>query len=209
MNVRANTSAKFGRSSTAPSRPDPSRDVTARSFTSDLEPSCTTPGWKLLGEFTAAPESVQAAFFRRQRAELAQERELADWLTEAAPDARVEVPHVRSTRWGDAWRRRARAARLTRRHPRQGIQADAFREIPADIYVERLTGEPLPRSRRVSCPLPTHDDLDPACAVYGLSWHCFVCDRGGDIFEFAAATWGMETRRDFVALLDELQAVFG
>jgi hypothetical protein len=178
------------------------------SSNSDLEPSCTTPGWKLLGEFNAAPASVQRAFLRAQRRELAKERDLADWLDEAAPDARVEIPPVRSVRWGESWRRRSRAARLAQRHSRQGIQADVFREIPAETYVERLTGEELPRSRRVSCPLPEHDDLNPACAVYGTSWHCFVCDRGGDIFDFAAAIWGLDTRKDFVAILNELQAVF-
>lgn len=175
---------------------------------SDLGPPCYTSGWKLLGEFNAAPESIQTAFFRRQRAELAQERELADWLDDAAPGARIEVPHLRSTRWDGSWRRRSRAVRLAQRHPRTGIDKDVFREIPAEVYVERLTGEALPRHRRVSCPLPGHDDLDPACGVYELTWHCFVCDRGGDIFEFAAAWWGLDTRADFPGLLDELQAVF-
>lgn len=197
-------------SGATPPRPDPTRtrDETAASFTSDLEPSCTTLGWKSLGEFNAAPASVQQAFLRAQRRELAKERELADWLAESAPGARIEVPHVRSVRWDDSWRRRSRAARLRQRHPRQGIQSDAFREIPAEVYVERLTGEALPRSRRVTCPLPDHDDLDPACAVYATSWQCFVCDRGGDIFEFAAAVWGLDTRDDFPELLNQLQAVF-
>jgi DNA primase len=43
------------------------------------------------------------------------------------------------------------------------------------------------------CPLPGHDERTPSFMVFPEqnSWYCFgACQRGGDVVDLAAATWG-------------------
>ncbi len=79
--------------------------------------------------------------------------------------------------------------------------------IPADVYIEALTGEVASRSMR--CPLPDHEDRYPSCRVYEFGWNCFACNRGGTVYDLAAILWDIEPRgRGFVELHKRLRAVF-
>jgi DNA primase len=42
------------------------------------------------------------------------------------------------------------------------------------------------------CPLPTHEDKDPSFYVYADGWHCYGCNRGGDVvdLEFFCGDYG-------------------
>lgn len=40
------------------------------------------------------------------------------------------------------------------------------------------------RSWWCCCPLPAHDEETPSFHIDGAVWHCFGCQRGGDVFEF-------------------------
>lgn len=84
---------------------------------------------------------------------------------------------------------------------------DALRSVPPALYVERLTGQRVGRSRKVRCPF--HDDQTPSLHVYedaDRGWYCFGCARGGSIYDLAALLWQRETRgEDFVALRRDLE----
>jgi len=81
--------------------------------------------------------------------------------------------------------------------------------VPPELYVERLTGQRVGRSRKVHCPF--HDDRTPSLHVYEAperGWYCFGCACGGSIYDLAALLWRRGTRgEDFVALRRELEAV--
>jgi hypothetical protein len=42
------------------------------------------------------------------------------------------------------------------------------------------------------CPLPNHEDKDPSFYVYADGWHCYGCNRGGDVvdLEFHCGDYG-------------------
>jgi hypothetical protein len=86
---------------------------------------------------------------------------------------------------------------------------DALRSVAPAVYVERLTGQRVGRSRKVRCPF--HDDQTPSLHVYpdpDRGWYCFGCARGGSIYDLAALLWQRETRgEDFLALRRELKAL--
>jgi hypothetical protein len=86
---------------------------------------------------------------------------------------------------------------------------DALRSVAPALYVERLTGQRVGRSRKVRCPF--HDDQTPSLHVYedaDRGWYCFGCARGGSIYDLAALLWQRETRgEDFLALRRELAAL--
>jgi hypothetical protein len=85
---------------------------------------------------------------------------------------------------------------------------------PAD-YVEALTGQSVPRDRKISCPL--HEDRTPSLHVYAdatLGWHCYGCNQGGTIYDLAAKLWlsGRSANalrgRQFVEVRQRLQEMF-
>jgi len=95
--------------------------------------------------------------------------------------------------------------RRTRRRPAvAGVLA-----IAPQVYVERLTGQRVGRSRKVRCPL--HEDATPSLHVYPdaeRGWFCFGCGRGGTVIDLAAGMWGRDTSgRAFAALRADLDAV--
>lgn len=96
-----------------------------------------------------------------------------------------------------------------RRPVRRRAGGDRLTAIPPPVYVERLTGRPVPRSRKVRCPL--HDDRTPSLHAYpepGAGWYCFGCGRGGSIYDLAGLLWGVTPRgSDFLRLHDELIGV--
>jgi hypothetical protein len=78
---------------------------------------------------------------------------------------------------------------------------------PAD-YVQALTGQSVPRERKISCPL--HEDRTPSLHVYPdpkRGWQCYGCNQGGTIYDLAAKLWGLDTRgSDFIKLRARLSA---
>ncbi len=78
-----------------------------------------------------------------------------------------------------------------------------------EVYVQRLTGQAVGRSRKVHCPL--HDDDTPSLHVYAEAdqgWFCFGCGRGGTVYDLAAALWGRELRGGgFATLRADLHAL--
>jgi len=83
--------------------------------------------------------------------------------------------------------------------------------LAPELYVQRLTGQTVGRSRKVRCPL--HDDGTPSLHVYldaQRGWFCFGCGRGGTVYDLAAALWGRELRgAGFAALRADLQTLLG
>lgn len=88
---------------------------------------------------------------------------------------------------------------------------DPLLELAPAVYVERLTGQRVSRTGKVSCPF--HDDRSPSLHVYAdpaSGWYCFGCRRGGSVYDFAALLWGFSTRgAEFAVLADSLCQVFG
>ena len=82
--------------------------------------------------------------------------------------------------------------------------------IPAGEYVRVLAGLQPNRAGKVLCPF--HEETDPSLQLYpDGSFYCFGagCGRGGTIFDFAAARWGMGThRREFLELRRRLASAF-
>lgn len=92
-----------------------------------------------------------------------------------------------------------------------GTVADVLRGIPADAYVPALTGrEPI--RGYVTCPFHGGgQERTPSLWVLGRAgheadWWCFGCGAGGGIFDLAARLWGLDTRREFPALIQRLSA---
>lgn len=80
---------------------------------------------------------------------------------------------------------------------------EGLRTISPPAYVEALAGAEVPPHGTIRCPLPDHEDRMPSFHAWpdperGV-W-CFGCQRGGDIYSFAAALWGLNSRRDFPEL---------
>jgi hypothetical protein len=76
-----------------------------------------------------------------------------------------------------------------------GVHQDVLRQIPPETYVELLTGCEVGRNRKVCCPF--HPDSDPSLHVYEEpehGWFCFGCRRGGSIYDFGAALYGITPR---------------
>ena len=74
---------------------------------------------------------------------------------------------------------------------------DAAKEaVPTIELADRLCG--VGQMRRLGgerwgarCPLPDHEDKSPSFVVYpgNGGWHCFGCNRGGDVVELARLAW--------------------
>lgn len=80
-----------------------------------------------------------------------------------------------------------------RRRPPAG---DDLASVPVETYYAVLTGrEPL----QGNSPCPFHgEDRNPSLRLYPKTdtWYCFACEKGGGVFEFGAALWGLGTRGD-------------
>jgi len=93
------------------------------------------------------------------------------------------------------------------RRGRSTASADALRAVDPALYVQRLTGQVVGRSRKVRCPL--HDDRVPSLHVYPdpeRGWYCFGCRRGGSVYDLAAQLWRRPTRgAEFARLRRDLE----
>jgi hypothetical protein len=97
--------------------------------------------------------------------------------------------------------------------PHSAIKGHELDSIPTEDYVMALTGEDVDTRRQACCPLPDHDDNTASFKAYdNCSWTCYGCNRGGRIFDFAAALWGIHgpLRGDtFREVRNRLRDVFG
>lgn len=89
---------------------------------------------------------------------------------------------------------------------------DRLRELPATEYVQRIAGREIEDRQRITCPLPDHDDHTSDFGIRQTGWHCFGCNRGGTIYDFAALYWerGEDPKGQmFKAVRTELAEMFG
>lgn len=92
----------------------------------------------------------------------------------------------------------------------------ALLAIPAAEYVRVLANVTPDRAGKVLCPF--HEDTSPSLQLYpDGTFYCYgrhnehrACRKGGTIYDFAAARWGLGTRgRDFLELRRRLAFTFG
>jgi hypothetical protein len=109
----------------------------------------------------------------------------------------------------------ARAGRSSRpRAPRTAIELRLL-AIPAAEYVRVLAGREPNLAGKVLCPF--HEETNPSLQLYpDGTFYCYgrhnkhrACRKGGTIFDFAAALWGLGTRgNDFLELRRRLASTF-
>ncbi len=88
-----------------------------------------------------------------------------------------------------------RRLKRRRQYASQGEDpTQALLDIPCDVWLPVLTGIEMPRGRRISCPLPGHEDKDPSCRFYDATFYCWGCHRSGDIFNFVGELWEIDHR---------------
>lgn len=66
---------------------------------------------------------------------------------------------------------------------------------PLKLYAEDSLER---RGRLFICPLchsGTHRNKTPAFSIKGERWHCFACEKGGDVFDLAGAVLGTDDKR--------------
>jgi hypothetical protein len=88
---------------------------------------------------------------------------------------------------------------------------DPLLTLPATVYVPALTGRPVGRDGKVTCPFHAYgQERTPSLHAYddvARGWFCWGCDAGGSIYDFAARLWSVEPRgRDFHELRRRLAA---
>jgi hypothetical protein len=90
----------------------------------------------------------------------------------------------------------------------QDADTEALRAVPAREYIPILSGREVLRGF-AQCPWHKGgQERTPSLSVGGPReelFLCFGCDKGGDVFTFAARMWGLDERRDFVALKQRLK----
>lgn len=103
-----------------------------------------------------------------------------------------------------------RPRRPPRPRPSRNSIDRALLAIPAEQYVQALTGRQPDRTGKVLCPF--HEDRNPSLQLYADgSWYCFgACHAGGTIYDFAARALGSDTKgAAFLELRDRLADRFG
>jgi CHC2 zinc finger len=81
--------------------------------------------------------------------------------------------------------------------PKTFTDDDVLKSIAPAIYVEALTPGEFSAHGWTCCPFPDHDDQTPSFRAYpdpDEGWYCYGCNRGGTIYDFAGALWGLSTR---------------
>jgi len=80
------------------------------------------------------------------------------------------------------------------------IGAGSVAEIKERISVADVLGIAQPRARvMIRCPL--HQDATPSFVIYPDGhWHCYGCDRGGDVIDLYAELYGVSVREAIAAL---------
>ncbi|HZK73767.1 MAG TPA: DNA-primase RepB domain-containing protein, partial [Clostridia bacterium] len=97
----------------------------------------------------------------------------------------------------------------SRRRPRNTLDR-ALLAVPAAEYARVLADREANRAGKILCPF--HEETDPSLKLYpDGSFYCFGrgCRKGGTIFDFAAAIWGIGTKNeDFHELRRRLASLF-
>jgi hypothetical protein len=79
--------------------------------------------------------------------------------------------------------------------------------IPVDTFLESNGGlvrrSDLAGVTKACCPLPDHYDDTPSFRIEGQRWHCFGCNRGGDVFDLAMALWGYTQLYPVLLLMEQ------
>ncbi len=82
--------------------------------------------------------------------------------------------------------------------------------IPAAEYIGELIGSHVGRDGKVRCPFHGNgSERTPSLHAYddpSRGWYCFGCDRGGDVYGFAAELYGLCCQTDFPAVRTRLIA---
>lgn len=132
-------------------------------------------------------------------------------LLEHNTDARYALTELTGSLPEDPHPGHAPGARPVRRRVDRRTALDReLLAIPAAEYVRVLANLTPNRAGKVLCPF--HQESRPSLQLYpDASFYCFGsgCKKGGTIFDFAAARWGMGTReRDFLELRRRLASAF-
>ncbi len=129
--------------------------------------------------------------------------------------ARHALPALTASLPSDPQPSRSRAPRASRRVDRAALDCELL-VIPAAEYVRVLAGLTPNRAGKVLCPF--HPESRPSLQLYpDGTFYCFgrhskdrACRKGGTIFDFAAARWGLGTRgNDFLEVRRRLATTFG
>jgi hypothetical protein len=140
---------------------------------------------------------------------------LAVRLLEHHTDARYELHELTYDLPEDPGPGDVPAAQPVRRRVERAPLDRELLAIPAAEYVRVLANATPNRAGKILCPF--HQDTDPSLQLYpDGTFYCYgrhnehrACRKGGTIFDFAAARWGMGTRgRDFLELRRRLASVF-
>ena len=94
--------------------------------------------------------------------------------------------------------------------------ADVKARVSCVAFVRYWARTPSQREARkgsaVTCPHGAtnhaHGDRNPSCVVHDNGWKCRGCDAGGDVFALWAAFAGLDVKRDFARVLEQV-ADFG
>ncbi len=89
-------------------------------------------------------------------------------------------------------------------------------KVPLPDLLERVAAEQgktlahAGEEWKLNCLLPDHAEKSPSFFVNPTKgvWHCFGCQRGGDVVELARLLWGYEKRDSHIAAA-ELLMMFG
>jgi hypothetical protein len=132
-------------------------------------------------------------------------------LLEHDASARYTLAELVATLPHDPQPRRALPASSASRRVERNALNRAALAIPADEYVRVLVSREPNRAGKVLCPF--HEETEPSLQLYpDGTFYCFGarCKKGGTIFDFAAAVWGIGTREDdFLELRRRLARTFG
>ena len=131
-------------------------------------------------------------------------------------NARHTLPELTASLPSDPQPRQACARRASRSRVEGTALDRELLAIPASEYVRVLATLTPNRAGKVLCPF--HQESRPSLQLYpDGTFYCFgrhskdrACRKGGTIFDFAAASWGLGTRgNDFLELRQRLATTFG
>lgn len=89
--------------------------------------------------------------------------------------------------------------------------AEIKRSIRIEDAIRQYVGTEPNRAGFIRCPDPTHKDDKPSCKIYTETNNCkcFSCDGYFTVFDLAAFAKGLDRKRDFPILCEEICNDFG
>jgi hypothetical protein len=131
-------------------------------------------------------------------------------------NARHDLPELTASLPNDPEPRQACARPASRSRVEASALDRELLAIPASEYIRVLASLTPNRAGKVLCPF--HQESRPSLQLYpDGTFYCFgryskdrACRKGGTIFDFAAASWGLGTRgNEFLELRRRLATTFG